>query len=108
MSKRLYVGNLSYSIKSQDLEEAFRKIGEVVSAKVIMDRDSGQSKGFGFVEMATDEMGVAAIETLNGKEVGGRALKVTAANPAQDRPVGGNRFGGSREGGFNRNPRNQK
>lgn len=108
MSKRLYVGNLSYSLKSQDLEEAFKKIGEVVSAKVITDRETGQSKGFGFVEMATDDLGTAAIETLNGKEVGGRALKVTAANPAQDRPVSGNRFGGNREGGFNRNPRNQR
>lgn len=107
MSKRLYVGNLSYSLKGQDLEEVFRKIGEVISAKIIMDRESGQSKGFAFVEMATDDMGLAAIESLNGKEVGGRALKVTAANPSQDRPVGGNRFGGSRQGGFNRNPRNK-
>lgn len=107
MSKRLYVGNLSYSLKNQDLEEVFKKIGEVVSAKIIMDRESGQSKGFAFVEMATEDMGTAAIEALNGKEVGGRAMKVTAANPAQDRPVTGNRFGGNREGGFNRNPRNR-
>lgn len=108
MSKRLYVGNLSYSLTSKDLEEAFRKVGEVVSAKIIMDRETNQSKGFGFVEMASDDLGATAIESLNGKEVGGRAMKVTAANPAQDRPVSGNRFGGNREGGFGRNPRNQR
>jgi len=106
MSKRLYVGNLSYSLKNQDLEEAFRKLGDVVSAKIMMDRDTGQSKGFGFVEMATDDMGAAAIEALNGKELGGRALKVTEANPRPERQVG--KFGGNREGGFGRNPRNQR
>lgn len=100
MGKRLYVGNLPYSMKSNDLEEVFRQIGEVVSAKVVTDMESGRSKGFAFVEMATDELGARAMEELNGKEVGGRALKVTEANPRPERPAGGNRFGGNREGGF--------
>lgn len=102
MGKRLYVGNLSYSLRSQELEEVFRKVGEVVSAKVIMDQETGRSKGFAFVEMASDELGTAAIEALNGQEVGGRALRVTEANPRPERPAGGNRFGGNREGGFSR------
>jgi cold-inducible RNA-binding protein len=102
MGKRLYVGNLSYSLKSADLEEVFRQVGEVVSAKVITDRETGRSKGFAFVEMASEELGIQAIEQLNGKEVGGRALRVTEANPHPERPERGNRFGGNREGGFNR------
>lgn len=102
MSKRLYVGNLSYSLKAQELEEAFRQAGEVVSAKIIMDQETGRSKGFAFVEMANEDQGKTAIETLNGKEVGGRALRVTEANPRPERPAGGNRFGGNREGGFSR------
>lgn len=100
MGKRLYVGNLSYSLKSQDLEDVFRAHGEVVSAKVVTDMETGRSKGFAFVEMATDDQAAAAIDNLNGKEVGGRALKVTEANPRPERPAGGNRFGGNREGGF--------
>lgn len=101
MGKRLYVGNLSYALKSNDLEDVFRKVGEVVSAKVVTDMETGRSKGFAFVEMATDELGAKAIESLNGQEVGGRALKVTEANPRPERPAGsGNRFGGNREGGF--------
>jgi RNA recognition motif-containing protein len=102
MGKRLYVGNLSYSLKAEDLEDAFRKVGEVISVKVINDMETGRSKGFAFVEMATDDLGAQAIETLNGQEIGGRALKVTEANPRPERPEGGNRFGGSREGGFSR------
>jgi len=101
MGKRLYVGNLAYTMKSSDLEAVFKKVGEVISAKVIMDKDSGQSKGFGFVEMGSDELGTAAVAALNGKDIGGRALKVTEANPEQDRPTS-NRFGGNREGGFSR------
>lgn len=100
MGKRLYVGNLPYSMKSNDLEDLFRQVGEVVSSKVVSDMETGRSKGFAFVEMATDELGAAAIETLNGKEIGGRALKVTEVNPRPERPAGGNRFGGKREGGF--------
>jgi cold-inducible RNA-binding protein len=116
MGKRLYVGNLSYALKSPDLEEVFRQVGEVVSVKVITDMETGRSKGFAFVEMANDELGAQAIEQLNGKEMGGRALRVTEANPRPERPAGGsaggvsrNRFGGNREGGFrgvNRNNRN--
>ena len=100
MGKRLYVGNLSYSLKSPDLEEVFRQVGEVISVKVITDMETGRSKGFAFVEMASDELGNQAVEELNGKEVGGRALRVTEANPRPERPQGGNRFGGNREGGF--------
>lgn len=103
MGKRLYVGNLSYALKSPDLEEVFRQVGEVISVKVITDMETGRSKGFAFVEMANDELGAQAIEQLNGKEVGGRALRVTEANPRPERPQGGNRFGGNREGGFRKN-----
>ncbi len=97
MGKRLYVGNLAYSLKSQDLEEVFRSAGEVVHVKVVTDQETGRSKGFAFVEMATDDQGAQAIETLNGKDVGGRALKVTEANPRPERPAGGG-FGGNRGG----------
>jgi cold-inducible RNA-binding protein len=100
MGKRLYVGNLAYSLKSDDLRDLFSEVGEVVSAKVITDMETGRSKGFAFVEMASDDLGNSAIEVLNGKEVGGRALRVTEANPRPERPAGGNRFGGNREGGF--------
>lgn len=101
MGKRLYVGNLAYTLKSGDLEEVFRQVGEVTSAKVIMDLETGRSKGFAFVEMASDDLGAQAIAELNGKEVGGRALRVTEANPRPERPAGtGNRFGGNRSGGF--------
>lgn len=102
MSKRLYVGNLSYTMTSDDLKSAFSACGNVVSARVIIDRETNRSKGFGFVEFSSDEEGKKAIETMNGKDVSGRALKVTEANSQQDRPVGGNRFGGNREGGFHR------
>lgn len=100
MSKRLYVGNLSYSLKSEELQDLFAEVGEVVSAKVVMDRETNRSKGFAFVEMASDDQGAQAIEKFNGREVSGRALKVTEANPRPERPAGGNRFGGNREGGF--------
>lgn len=109
MSKRLYVGNLPYSFKSEDIEAVFREVGEVVSAKVILDRETNRSKGFAFVEMATDELGAKAIKELNEKEIGGRALRVTEANPRPERPAGtGHRFGGQREGGFSRGGRNFK
>lgn len=100
MGKRLYVGNLAYSLKSGDLEEVFRAAGEVVHVKVVTDQETGRSKGFAFVEMATDDQGAQAIESLNGKDVGGRALKVTEANPRPERPAGGGGgFRGNREGG---------
>lgn len=107
MGKRLYVGNLSYSLKAPELEQVFKQVGEVISVKIINDQETGQSKGFAFVEMGTDDLGAAAIETLNGKEVGGRALRVTEANPRPERPAGGNRFGGAREGGFSRGARSE-
>lgn len=102
MGKRLYVGNLAYSLKSQDLEEVFRAAGEVVHVKVVMDQETNRSKGFAFVEMATDDQAATAIETLNGKDVGGRALKVTEANPRPERPAGGGFRGAPREGGPSR------
>jgi RNA recognition motif-containing protein len=105
MGKRLYVGNLSYSLKATDLEEAFKAVGEVLNVKIVMDQETGRSKGFAFVEMATDDQGNQAIETLNGKDIGGRALKVTEANPRPERPTGGARppgGSGGERGGFSR------
>src|ERR1041385_3427682 len=101
MSKKLYVGNLSYQTTSQDLQQLFGKAGTVESANLIEDRDTGQSKGFAFVEMSTDEEATAAIEQFNGKEVGGRTLKVNEARPRENRSGSGGRgFGGNRGGGF--------
>src|SRR6187549_255395 len=101
MSKKLYVGNLAFQTTSQDLQELFAQAGTVESASVIEDRDTGQSKGFAFVEMSTDEEAAAAIEQFNGKEVGGRALKVNEARPRESRGGGGGGrgFGGNRGGG---------
>lgn len=95
MGNKLYVGNLSYEVQDRDLQEIFAQHGTVSSAKVVMDRDSGRSKGFGFVEMSTDAEAEAAISALNGQEVGGRALTVNEARPKEDRGGGGGRgFGG--------------
>jgi RNA recognition motif-containing protein len=100
MAKKLYVGNLAFQTTSQDLQQLFAQAGTVESAQVIEDRDTGQSKGFAFVEMATDEEGAAAIEQFNGREVAGRMLKVNEARPRENRGGGGGRnFGG---GGGNR------
>ena len=96
MGKKLYVGNLSYQVDSSELEQLFGQHGSVVSAQIINDRDTGRSKGFGFVEMASDEEAQAAIAALNGQEHGGRALTVNEARPREDRGGGG---GGGR-GGF--------
>ena len=94
MGKKLYVGNLSYNVDSSELEQLFAQHGQVTSAQVINDRDTGRSKGFGFVEMANDNEADAAIAALNGQEHGGRALTVNEARPREDR--GGNRgFAGS-------------
>ena len=98
MGKKLYVGNLSYSIRDNDLEQAFGEFGAVTSAKVMMERDTGRSKGFGFVEMGTDAEALAAIEGLNGHSLDGRALTVNEARPMEPRPAGGG-FGGGRSGG---------
>ena len=95
MGKKLYVGNLNYDLTSEDLEQLFAAHGTVESADVIMDRGMNRSKGFGFVEMSTDEEAQKAMEALNGHEVGGRALNVDEARPRQDRG-GGGRGGGRR------------
>ena len=94
MATKLYVGNLSFRTTSEDLREAFATIGTVESATVIEDRDTGRSRGFGFVEMATPEEAAAAIEQFNGKEFGGRNLTVNEAKPRADRGGGGYRGGG--------------
>ena len=96
MGKKLYVGNLPYSVDSSELEQLFSQHGTVVSAQIINDRDTGRSKGFGFVEMGTDEEAQAAIAALNGQEQNGRALTVNEARPREERGGGG---GGGR-GGF--------
>src|SRR5262245_35470539 len=96
MGKKLYVGNLSYQVDSSELEQLFGAHGQVVSAQIINDRDTGRSKGFGFVEMNTDEEAQAAIAALNGQQHGGRALTVNEARPREERGGGG---GGGR-GGF--------
>lgn len=82
----LYVGNLSYQMTDDDLHNAFSAYGEVSSAKIIMDRDTGRSKGFGFVEMPNDDEAEAAIQALDGSEIGGRSVKVNQARPRTDAP----------------------
>jgi RNA recognition motif-containing protein len=99
VGNRLYVGNLAYSVTDQSLQSAFAAFGSVTSAKVMTDRDSGQSKGFGFVEMASDDQAQAAIRGLNGSSLDGRALTVNEARPREDRGGGGG-YGGSRGGGY--------
>lgn len=90
MAMKLYVGGLAYSVTEQELEAFFAEQGKVVSAVIIKDRDSGQSKGFGFVEMEDIKEGQNAIKELNGKELGGRAIMVNEARPQEDRrPSGG-------------------
>src|SRR5688572_10551200 len=98
MGKKLYVGNLSYQVDSSELEQLFGQHGSVVSAQIINDRDTGRSKGLGFVEMASDDEAQAAIAALNGQEHGGRALTVNEARPREDRGGGGG--GGGGRGGF--------
>src|ERR1043166_2330822 len=99
MGKKLYVGNLSYNVDSSELEQLFGQHGQVVSAQVISDRDTGRSKGFGFVEMSNDEEAAAAIAALNGQQHGGRALTVNEAKPKENRGGGGGGGGGGRGGG---------
>ena len=94
MGKKLYVGNLSYDVSSSDLEALLSPHGTVQSAQVIMDRDTGQSKGFGFVEMNSDAEAQSAIAALDGQEQGGRALKVNEAKPREPRSGGGYGGGG--------------
>ena len=101
MGKKLYVGNLPYSVRDGDLEQAFGQFGSVTSAKVMMERDTGRSKGFGFVEMGSDEEAQAAISGMNGQPLGGRSVVVNEARPMEDRPprTGGGGFGGGGGGG---------
>ena len=102
MGNKLYVGNLPYSVRDGDLEQAFGEFGAVTSAKVMMERDTGRSKGFGFVEMGSDEEAQAAINGMNGQPLGGRNVVVNEARPMEARPprTGGGGFGGGRrEGG---------
>ena len=96
MAKKIYVGNLSYHTTEDSLRSAFAQYGEVASVNVIVDRYTGSSKGFGFVEMATDEQATGAIEQFNGKEQDGRALTVSEARPQAPREGGGSGFGGGR------------
>ena len=111
MAMKLYVGGLAYSVTDQELNDFFATEGKVTSAVVIKDRDSGQSKGFGFVEFEDDEEAKNAINTLNGKEINGRAIVVNEARPQEDRRSGGggrsfgNSGGGNRRFGDNNNRR---
>lgn len=101
---KLYVGNLSFQTSSEDLQELFGQVGTVTSASVVEDRETGRSRGFGFVEMSSKEEGEAAISQFNGKEFSGRSLTVNEARPREDRGGGGGRggFGGNRGGGGGR------
>ena len=103
MGNKLYVGNLPYSVRDSDLEQSFGQFGAVTSAKVMMERDTGRSKGFGFVEMASDAEALAAIEGMNGQPLGGRSLVVNEARPMEARRPprsGGGGFGGGGGGGY--------
>jgi RNA recognition motif-containing protein len=100
MSTKLYVGNLSFKTTSQELQQLFSQAGTVDSASVVEDRDTGRSRGFGFVEMATPEEANSAIEQFNGKDLGGRMLKVNEAKPRENRSNGGGRGFGNNRGGY--------
>ena len=100
MGNKLYVGNLAYSVRDESLQEAFGQFGTVTSAKVMMDRETGRSKGFGFVEMGSDAEAQAAINAMNGQALDGRPLVVNEARPREERPGGfGGGGGGGRSGG---------
>ena len=103
MSTKLYVGNLAFQTTSQDLQDLFSQAGTVQSASVMEDRETGRSRGFAFVEMSSQDEATSAIEQFNGKEVGGRTLKVNEAKPRENRGGGGRGFGGNRGGGFGGN-----
>ncbi|MDQ3918023.1 MAG: RNA-binding protein [Acidobacteriota bacterium] len=99
MSMKLYVGNLSFQTSSNDLQDLFAQAGTVESANVVEDRDTGRSRGFGFVEMSSKEEGEAAIQQFNGKDLNGRSLTVNEARPREDRRPGGGGRGGFGGGG---------
>ncbi len=100
MGNKLYVGNLPYSVRDGDLEQAFGQFGAVTSAKVMMERDTGRSKGFGFVEMGSDAEAQAAINGMNGQPLGGRSIVVNEARPMEPRPPRSGGFGGGGGGGY--------
>lgn len=100
MGSKLYVGNLSYNISSSDLEQLFGQHGTVQSAEIIADRETGRSKGFGFVQMANDDEAQAAISALHGQQHDGRALTVNEARPREERPRSGGGGGGGGRGGY--------
>ncbi|MBE2263753.1 MAG: RNA-binding protein [Burkholderiaceae bacterium] len=100
MGNKLYVGNLPYSVRDSDLEQAFAAFGAVTSAKVMMERDTGRSKGFGFVEMGSDAEAQAAINGMNGQPLGGRAVVVNEARPMEPRPPRSGGYGGGGGGGY--------
>ena len=109
MGNKLYVGNLPYSVRDEDLQQSFGQFGAVTSAKVMMERDTGRSKGFGFVEMASDAEAQAAINGMNGQPLGGRSITVNEARPMEARPPrtggfggGGGGYGGGGGGGGDR------
>jgi cold-inducible RNA-binding protein len=101
MGNKLYVGNLPYTVRDEDLQQSFSEFGSVSSAKVMMERDTGRSKGFGFVEMGSDAEAQAAISGMNGQSLGGRSITVNEARPMEARPprTGGYGGGGDRSGG---------
>ena len=99
MGNKLYVGNLAYSVRDDSLQQAFGQFGTVTSAKVMMDRETGRSKGFGFVEMGSDAEAQAAVNGMNGQALEGRAIVVNEARPREDRPGGFGGGGGGRSGG---------
>ena len=94
MSNKLYVGNLSYSVRDDDLQQQFSAFGQVQSAKVMMERDTGRSKGFGFVEMSNSQQAEAAIRGMHGQNMGGRDLTVNIARPMEARPPRSGEYGG--------------
>lgn len=98
MSNKLYVGNLSYSVRDDDLQQQFSSFGHVQSAKVMMERDTGRSKGFGFVEMSSSQEAEEAIRGLNGQNMGGRDLTVNIARPMEARPARNGDYGGGSAG----------
>jgi hypothetical protein len=100
MGNKLYVGNLPYSVRDSDLEQAFSAFGQVVSARVMMERDTGRSKGFGFVEMGSQDEATSAIEGMNGQALGGRNVVVNEARPMEARPRTGGFGGGGGGGGY--------
>lgn len=103
MSTKLYVGNLAFQTTNTELQQLFGQAGTVHSASVVEDRDTGRSRGFAFVEMSSEQEATSAIEQFNGKELGGRALKVNEAKPRENRGGGGRGFGDNRGGGYGGN-----